>query len=280
MFQKNWHFPSIFHSQFAESVDFKNDTVILAPANDGIDMPSQNPMASPHFFGFGAKLLQGQRSFLPRGKGFVFHQKSTTSRPRLNNLVEADLEVFQQQTLKNHMLFHVFSRMQFESQPCLKKKVDLFVWVSAAPANVAQRYGGLQHSIWSHINQPSGMPFLTNGCLFLRKVFFMIFCSFYCFHWDLGHVMGQLQNVRSLPNLRFATPAPFIDWQRTRVDGLRHGALQKSKRLQFLVQGDLWAICFWVARSSDDFGGLFSGLRVFSWCFFVVDLNRCFDWLH
>lgn len=129
------------------------------------------------------------------------------------------------------------------------------------------------------------MPFLTNGCLFLRKVFFMIFCSFYCFHWDLGHVMGQLQNVRSLPNLRFckrnwwrtaATPAPFIDRQRTRV-GLRHGALQKSKRLQFLVQGDG---DFWVARSSDDFGGLFSGLRVFSWCFFVVDLNRCFDWMH
>ncbi len=126
MFQKNWHFPSIFHSQFAESVDFKNDTVILAPANDGIDMPSQNPMASPHFFCLGAKLLQGQRSFLPQGEGFVFHEKSTTSRPRLNNLVEADLEVFQQQTLKNHMLFHVFSRMQFESQPCLKKKSGSF----------------------------------------------------------------------------------------------------------------------------------------------------------
>ena len=67
--QKKWHFSSKFHSQFAHDVDFKNDTRLSLHQQIMASTCNQNPNLTIFFHG--AKLLKGQRSFSPRGKGRV-----------------------------------------------------------------------------------------------------------------------------------------------------------------------------------------------------------------
>lgn len=64
--QKKWHSPSIFHSRFANYVDFKNDTRLSLHHRHATQI-----QISISFF-HGAKLLKGQRSFLPPKGSLVF----------------------------------------------------------------------------------------------------------------------------------------------------------------------------------------------------------------
>lgn len=179
MFHPNFKRSGIFQVYFIlnSRMMWISKTISLSTDIQQIMASTCNQNPNLHIFFHGAKLLKGQRSFWPPGKRrgwFFFHQKleQLQKTPNLNSLVEADLwknissqKLFEAQN--NHFLNTKKRWILFGKAPKKIKKRDLFCFSFSAPANVAQRYGGLQHSIWSHINKPFGMSFLTRGsCMF------------------------------------------------------------------------------------------------------------------
>ena len=68
--QKKWHFSSIFHSQFADSVDFKNDTRLSLHQQIMASTCKQNPNLP--FFSTALSCWKGRDHFCLQGKTGLF----------------------------------------------------------------------------------------------------------------------------------------------------------------------------------------------------------------